>query len=127
MFFNSQPKTTKETFLPSALRLLLCCLNLQFFSSFLPFALFPSFRSVCLPASAVTLGCHVSLRSQRPHGSQLSVIYSLISPSRSGLGLAPYGRELRWQLALYHSAEPGQVTHRHTRSEESTWTNSHTH
>lgn len=35
--------------------------------------------------------------------------------SRSRLGPTPCGREVRGQLALYHSAEPGQVTQRHTR------------
>lgn len=40
----------------------------------------------------------------RPSGSWLSVIYFLISLSRSSLGPAPYGRELRGQLAFYHGS-----------------------
>lgn len=61
--------------------------------------------------SLVAEGCDSSLCSQSPSGSQLSVIYSLISLSRSSLGLAPCGREVRGQLAPLSQQEPGQVTH----------------
>lgn len=68
--------------------------------------------------SLVAEGCDSSLCSQSPSGSQLSVIYSLISLSRSSLGLAPCGREVRGQLAPLSQQEPGQVTHQ---------ANTHTH
>lgn len=79
------------------------------------------FSLLLSPRLCANSGAVMCLCSQSPSGSQLSVIYSLISPSRSSLALAPYGRELRWQLALHHSPEPGQVdTATHTDREKST-------
>ena len=112
---NPQPKTT-ITDSSQEFPVDRCLLTPLFTFSF-PFL----FSLLLSPRLCAYSGVVMCLCSQSPSGSQLSVIYSLISPSRSSLAPAPYGRELRWQLALYHSPEPGQVdTATHTYSEKST-------
>lgn len=114
-FFNPQPKNNNKAFSSG-----IPCRSVPPHSSL--YFLIPLLFSLLLsPRLCANSGAVMCLCSQSPSGSQLSVIYSLISPSRSSLALAPYGSELRWQLALHHSPEPGQVdTATHTDREKST-------
>lgn len=88
-----------------------------------------SLHSICVPVFAASVACEVSLPSQPPLAPRYqSFMYSLISWSRSSLGLAPCGRELRCQLAplSQHGTRPG-YTPTHTVEKSTCWTmNKHT-